>query len=554
MSAGYGSGIAAGRGGGLRVLEAGDPSQVGPYRLLGLLGSGGMGRVFLGRSPGGRLVAVKVVRAELAESPDFRARFAREVAAARRVSGVFTAPVVDADPGAPLPWLATGYVAGPSLAQAVADDGPLPVASVLALAAGLAEGLSVIHAAGVIHRDLKPSNVLLADDGPRVIDFGISAAADATLLTGTGLVVGSPGFMSPEQAEGGAVGPASDVFSLGAVLAFAATGEGPFGTGASAALLYRVVHSPPRLDRLPGEVRPLVERCVVKDPTGRPTAAGFLAELTDANPAAADLAGWRPAPAFQAFPPPLPGFGDAPAGPGAGGPPTVTAATVGQAPRYPPPAGRGDWPPPPPPEWKDRRADGRRAGWWRPAVWAVAAVVIVAAAVAYGAYRTVSAAPARRATPPPEAAASSTPAPPSPSPAPSSAPVSGYTGTQTVNVFALRTGECFQNPPASQTALGVTYVTVVPCTTPHNAQVFVQFSVTGGSYPGQSALKRQADGGCHARLERTVQTSMVTSTMTLRYLYPLPTSWAGGHRTITCLIVDATPDLTSSLLRAPLHY
>jgi serine/threonine protein kinase len=147
----------------LRVLEAGDPSQVGPYRLLGLLGSGGMGRVFVGRSPGGRLVAVKVVRAELAESPDFRTRFAREVAAARRVSGVFTAPVMDADPDAPLPWLATGYVAGPSLAQAVADYGPLPVALVLALAAGLAEGLSAIHAAGVIHRDLKPSNVLLAD-------------------------------------------------------------------------------------------------------------------------------------------------------------------------------------------------------------------------------------------------------------------------------------------------------------------------------------------------------------------------------------------------------
>jgi hypothetical protein len=186
-------------------------------------------------------------------------------------------------------------VTGLSLADALGEHGALPVASVLALAAGLAEGLGAIHAAGVVHRDLKPSNVLLAADGPRVIDFGISRAVDATQLTRTGMVIGSPAFMSPEQVEGGAVGPASDVFSLGAVLVFAATGQGPFGPGAPTALMYRVVHGTPRLDRLPGPVRPLAERCLAKDPGQRPTAAQFLAELTAAHPSAADLADWLPA-------------------------------------------------------------------------------------------------------------------------------------------------------------------------------------------------------------------------------------------------------------------
>src|SRR5215471_13539911 len=225
-----------------------DPQRIGPYRLVGRLGSGGMGRVFLGRSAGGRLVAVKVIRDELAQDPHFRMRFGREVAAAKRVGGLFTALVVDADVDGPTPWLATTYVAGPSLADAVSAHGPLPSESVLSLAAGLAEGLAAIHAVSLIHRDLKPSNVLLAHDGPRVIDFGISRAAEASVLTRTGLVVGSPGFMSPEQAEGGEVGPASDVFSLGAVLVFAATAVAPFGTGSTAALIYRVVHSLPRLD------------------------------------------------------------------------------------------------------------------------------------------------------------------------------------------------------------------------------------------------------------------------------------------------------------------
>ena len=229
----------------VQALEPGDPQVIGPYRLLGLLGSGGMGRVFLGLSVGGRRVAVKVIRAELAADPEFRIRFRQEVAAARKVSGLFTAVVVDAD--AQVPWLATAYVAGPSLAEAVDKNGPLPIDAVLALAAGLAESLAAIHAAGVAHRDLKPTNVLLAQDGPRVIDFGISRAVESTSLTNAGLVIGSPGFMSPEQAEGGAAGLPSDIFSLGAVLAFAASGQRPFGSGSSPALLFRVVHGTPDL-------------------------------------------------------------------------------------------------------------------------------------------------------------------------------------------------------------------------------------------------------------------------------------------------------------------
>ena len=279
-------------------LQPRDPRKVGPYWLLGRLGSGGMGQVFLGRSPGGRLIAVKVVRAELAGQAEFRHRFAREVAAARTVSGLFTAPVVDADVDAAVPWLATAYVPGPSLAEAITGHGPLPAPSVLALAAGLAEGLGAIHAAGIVHRDLKPPNVLLAEDGPRVIDFGISRAAEASMLTGTGVVFGSPSFMSPEQAQGHRVGPPSDVFSLGAVLTFAATGEGPFGTGPSVTLLYRVVFTPPDISGLPAGLRPLVERCLAKDPQQRPSTDQLLAELNTALPAP----GWLPAPITEAFP------------------------------------------------------------------------------------------------------------------------------------------------------------------------------------------------------------------------------------------------------------
>ena len=282
----------------LRELRPGDPRLIGPYRLVGQLGDGGMGRVFLGRSAGGRPVAVKVIRSDLAADPDFRKRFRREVAAARKVSGLFTAMVVDADVDAPEPWLATAYVAGPSLSEAVNDHGPLPLSSVLALAAGLAESLAAIHAAGVVHRDLKPTNVLLGRDGPCVIDFGISRAAEATSLTRAGFVIGSPGFMSPEQAEGNEVGPPSDIFSLGAVLAFAASGNPPFGSGSTAALVYRVVHAPPRLDGVPDEIRPLIERCLAKDPGQRPAASELLIEAEAVQPAT----GWLPEPITRAIP------------------------------------------------------------------------------------------------------------------------------------------------------------------------------------------------------------------------------------------------------------
>jgi len=344
-------------------LQPEDPQTVGPYLLLGRLGSGGMGWVYLGRSRGGRHVAVKVIRAELAGQADFRIRFAREVASARTVSGVFTAPVLDADLDAPRPWLATGYVPGPSLADAVARHGPLPVSSVFALAAGLAEGLEAIHAAGIVHRDLKPSNVLLAEDGPRVIDFGISRAAEESPLTGTGMIIGSPGFMSPEQAQGHPVGRPSDVFSLGAVLTFAATGEGPFGTGSSATLLYRVVFSAPAMTNVPAELRPLVEHCLAKDPQQRPSASQLLSDL-NAHP----MPGWLPAPITQGFSlnaPPAPG---GPGGPG--GPATVTAAPAGITPE---PTG---------PRWPDGNAT--RPGYVRPrrAPWALVTAGILAVAAA----------------------------------------------------------------------------------------------------------------------------------------------------------------------------
>jgi serine/threonine protein kinase len=302
-------------------LQPGDPSQIGPYRLLAVLGSGGMGRVYLGRSPAGRLVAVKVIRAELAADQDFRVRFRREVAAARQVSGLYTASVVDADVDGRLPWLATAYVPGQSLADAVTRGGALPPDELRVLALGLAEGLAAIHAAGLVHRDLKPSNVLLSDDGPRVIDFGISRAMEASALTVTGVIIGTPGFMSPEQAEGRAAGPASDVFSLGAMLAFAATGRGPFGGGEAAALLYRVVHAAPGLDGVPTEFRALIGKCLAKDPNERPPPAGIIAELRDASPAE------RPQPDVASLPP----VTEEPAS-AAAWPPTVDAPGPGTPP------------------------------------------------------------------------------------------------------------------------------------------------------------------------------------------------------------------------------
>jgi serine/threonine protein kinase len=213
------------------VLTPGDPRRIGGYRLLGRLGSGGMGRVYLGRSRGGRMVAVKLVHAELAHDPKFLRRFRREVEAARRVGGEWTAPVLDADTESATPWVATGYVPGPTLSETVERHGPLPESTVLALASGLARALQAIHACDLVHRDLKPSNVLVTIDGPRVIDFGIVRSADS-VTTRAGALIGSPPFMSPEQARGAELTPASDVFSLGSVLAYAATGHRPFGSGA----------------------------------------------------------------------------------------------------------------------------------------------------------------------------------------------------------------------------------------------------------------------------------------------------------------------------------
>ncbi|HEX4816822.1 MAG TPA: serine/threonine-protein kinase [Nonomuraea sp.] len=251
-------------------LAAGDPRRIGPYRLLGRLGGGGMGQVYLGRSPGGRVVAVKVVRPDLAGDPDFRRRFATEITAARRVGGFHTAQVVDADPEGDPPWLATAYIPGPSLYEAVRDHGPLSPASVAALGAGLAEGLSAVHACQIVHRDLKPGNVILAADGPRVIDFGIARALDATSHTRTSTVLGTAAYMSPEQVTGHQVGPASDVFSLGCVLGYAATGRSPFGDGPAHAVTHRIVYEDPDLSGAPESLAGLVGACLAKDPAARP--------------------------------------------------------------------------------------------------------------------------------------------------------------------------------------------------------------------------------------------------------------------------------------------
>ncbi|MFD8224505.1 serine/threonine-protein kinase [Streptomyces massasporeus] len=279
----------------MRPLDVDEPTVVGPYRLLGRLGSGGMGRVYLGRSAGGRTVAVKIVHPHFALDEEFRARFRREVEAARRVGGAWTAPVLDADPGARVPWVATAYAAGPSLSAAVADGGPLPAHTVRALGAGLAEALAAVHELGLVHRDVKPSNVLLTLDGPLLIDFGIARATDGTAsLTSTGVSIGSPGYMSPEQILGKGVTGAADVFSLGAVLAYAATGEPPFPGDSSAALLYKVVHEEPELGLLDGELRSITAECLAKDPATRPAPAELARRLAPEGAARLVAGGWLP--------------------------------------------------------------------------------------------------------------------------------------------------------------------------------------------------------------------------------------------------------------------
>ncbi|MFI7239757.1 protein kinase [Streptomyces cyaneofuscatus] len=287
---------------GIRPLVAGDPERIGPYPLLGRLGAGGMGRVYLARSAGGRTVAVKVVHEEHISNGEFRARFRREIEAARRVGGRYTAPVLDADADADHPWVATGYVPGPSLEQAVREHGPLPAESVHALAEGLLRALRGIHAAGIVHRDLKPSNVLLTVDGPRVIDFGIARALQVSvesLLTSTGMVIGSPGFMAPEQILGEETGTGADVFALGCVLTYAATGQLPFGNGASNqhAVMYRIVESAPDLSQVgDAALRELIGRCLTKKPVERPGVEALLAGAgTSESPGAALRGGaWLP--------------------------------------------------------------------------------------------------------------------------------------------------------------------------------------------------------------------------------------------------------------------
>jgi len=260
--------------------EAEHPEYAGQYRLEARLGAGGMGVVHLARSASGLQLAVKVVHRHYSANPEFRARFRQEVGAARRVSGAFTAPVVDADPDAGQPWMATLYVPGPTLSDQVKRNGPMAPAELRRLTAGLAEALRDIHRAGVVHRDLKPSNVLLSDSGPKVIDFGISRPYDSDLRTETGQLIGSPPYMAPEQFQRPReVGPAADVFALGAVLVHAATGRGPFDSDSPYIVAYQVVHDEPDLAGVPEDLAPLVARCLAKDPASRPTPDEVMAQL-----------------------------------------------------------------------------------------------------------------------------------------------------------------------------------------------------------------------------------------------------------------------------------
>jgi serine/threonine kinase PknH len=268
----------------MEPLSANDPRMIGEFRLHARLGAGGMGQVYLGFSPAGRPVAIKVIHSQFAADPEFLRRFSHEVTAARAVGGMYTAPVVDSSVTDRSPWLATAYVPGPPLAAVVARHGALPEAAVWRLAAGLAEALRAVHAAGLVHRDLKPANVLLADDGPHVIDFGISRPVHGTQLTSAGMVIGTPGYMSPEQAKTGPAGPASDIFSLGCVLAYAATGNPPFEGDNPASVLYRIVSAEPDLSAVPPKLRQVIEACLRKDPAQRPGPAQVIAMIGALGP------------------------------------------------------------------------------------------------------------------------------------------------------------------------------------------------------------------------------------------------------------------------------
>ncbi|MFF2086455.1 serine/threonine-protein kinase [Nocardia sp. NPDC058176] len=261
----------------LRPLGAQEPQRLGRYRLLAVIGRGGMGQVLLGQGPDGRLVAVKQIHRQFTGNPEFRARFRREVLASQQVTGAYTAGVVDHDAESETPWLASEYIAGPALEEMVAEFGKLTVSGLKLLATGLAMALLEIHRTGLVHRDLKPSNVLLTNEGPRVIDFGIARAIeDDVTLTATGTVLGSPAYMSPEQAECRPLTPASDVFAVGAVLAMAATGVSPFAAASTPQVLYNVLYTEPDTTGVPQPIRALVEACLAKDPAARPTPAQLL--------------------------------------------------------------------------------------------------------------------------------------------------------------------------------------------------------------------------------------------------------------------------------------
>ncbi|WP_274917968.1 serine/threonine-protein kinase [Streptomyces sp. WZ-12] len=332
------------------ALAVDDPEEIGGYRLHARLGSGGMGHVYLAYTPGGRPVALKAVRSELAGDPEFRHRFAQEVSNARRIHGLYTAQVIDAGVDAVTPWLATAYVPAPSLHEVLRRHGPLPVRTVLLLMAGIAEALQSIHGAAVVHRDLKPANVLVAADGPRVIDFGIARAADAVALTGAGLRIGTPAFMAPEQALGRIATPATDVFALGALAVYASGGRPPFGDCPESVALYRAVHEPPDLSRVPVELHDLLGQCLAKDPAARPTTTTLI-EAVRRHPAVGAQVrfteGWLPTAVRSELSrhhePSAP-----PESPHAQ--PTVTATSV----PLPQPAGSNPALPPPPPQRRSR--------------------------------------------------------------------------------------------------------------------------------------------------------------------------------------------------------
>jgi len=525
--------------------------------------------VYLARSPGGRQVAVKVIRDELAEDPAFRARFAREVAAARKVGGLFTAPVVDASLDSPVPWLVTAYVPGVSLTEAVEQAGPLPDHTVLAMAAGLAEGLNAIHAAGVIHRDLKPGNVLMAPDGPRIIDFGISSAAEAASLTDTGVFIGSPGFMSPEQAEGMPVGPLSDIFSLAGVLTYASRGEGPFGGGDTAALLYRVVHGTPNLDRLPARIWPLISRCLSREAQARPTAAEFLAELSAAYPAAADLTDWLPAavlrlsaqrtaepgpvsvatgsvpaagyggPAAQQALPPLPyanqaypgpPYADPPyagppyAGPPYAGPPERAGEQQAREPR----AGE-----PRTGEHRRERRPGprRRPRWlWAAGAIGVCAAVVVALVVSLGSRNTPAA-----------AGSGSSPAGSTAAPGPEGTPATGD-----LAVAEFRVGDCLigSNMQLDTTNPWPKLTEAVPCSRPHTAEVFFadnSFWPANSPFPGISVISKDGNTACDNAFRSYVGVALAKSVYTWTNIIPDAATWPIGDRGLHCIAYYATP-------------